>query len=124
MAQLGRTLCVKGEVTGSEDLKIDGRVEGRVVLPEHTVTVEPNATIEAEIVAKAVVVFGSIRGAVTVREKLEIRRTGSIVGTVVCGCLSIHEGAHLQGKVEMVTQPARSEKAKTAAVVGQLAAAV
>jgi cytoskeletal protein CcmA (bactofilin family) len=109
VAKLGRTVYVKGELTGSEDLTIDGRVEGRIDLPDQSLTIEPNAVIEADIVAKTVIAFGSIIGGVTARERLEIRRSGSIVGKVVCGRLAIHEGAYFEGKIEMARRPATSE---------------
>lgn len=109
VAKLGRTVYVKGELTGSEDLTIDGRVEGRIDLPDHLLTIEPNAVIEADIVARAVIAFGSVIGGVTARERLEIRRSGSIVGQVVCACLAIHEGAHFEGKIAMAKRPAPSE---------------
>jgi cytoskeletal protein CcmA (bactofilin family) len=111
-AKLGSTVRVKGELTGSEDLMVDGRVEGRIDLSGHTLTIGPNATIEADVVAKAVIVFGSIVGAVTARDMLELRRTGSIVGQVVCERLAIQDGAHLQAKVEMSKRPARAEAPK------------
>lgn len=86
---------------------IDGRVEGRIHLPDHTLTIEPNAVIEADIVAKAVVAFGSVVGGVTAHDRLEIRRTGSIVGPIVCARLVIQDGGHLEGRVEMPTPPTR-----------------
>ena len=109
VAKLGRTVYVKGELTGSEDLTIDGRVQGRIDLPNHLLTIEPNAVIEADIVAKTVIAFGSVVGGVTASERLEIRRSGSIVGQVVCACLAIHEGAHFEGKIEMAKRPAASD---------------
>ncbi len=101
VAKLGKTVVIKGELTGSENLTISGRVEGRIDLPDHLLTIEPNAVIEADIVAKTVIAFGSVVGGVTARERLEIRRSGSIVGAIVCGCLAIHEGAYVAGKIEM-----------------------
>lgn len=113
VARFGRTVCVKGEIVGSEDLTIDGRVEGRIDLPDHTLTVLPNAAIDADIAAKAVVVFGSVAGSVTAREKLEIRKSGSVTGHVVCPRLSIQEGAYLEGKVEMPRREDTSDAAQT-----------
>jgi cytoskeletal protein CcmA (bactofilin family) len=108
-AKLGRTVYVKGELTGSEDLTIDGRVEGRIDVPDHSLTIEPNAVIEADIVAKTIIAFGSVVGGVTARERLEVRRSGSIVGQVACGRLAIQEGAHIEGRIEMARRPAPSE---------------
>jgi cytoskeletal protein CcmA (bactofilin family) len=100
-AKLGKTVVIKGELTGSENLTISGRVEGRIDLPDHLLTIEPNAIVEADIVAKTVIAFGSVVGGVTARERLEIRTTGSIVGEIVCGCLALHDGAYVEGKIEM-----------------------
>lgn len=107
--KLGRTIFIKGELTGSENLTISGRVEGRIDLPDHLLTIEPDAVIKADIVAKTVVTFGSVIGGVNARERLEIRRTGSIVGKVVCGCLALHDGAHFEGRVEMGKRAATSK---------------
>ena len=108
VAKLGKTVVIKGELTGSENLTISGRVEGRIDLPDHLLTIEPNAIIEADIVAKTVIAFGSVVGGVTARERLEVRRSGSIVGEIVCGCLAIHEGAYVAGKIEMAKPAAGS----------------
>jgi cytoskeletal protein CcmA (bactofilin family) len=105
--KLGKTVVIKGELTGSENLTISGRVEGRIDLPDHLLTIEPNAIIEADIVAKTVIAFGSVVGGVTARERLEVRRSGSIVGEIMCGCLAIHEGAYVAGRIEMA-KPAGS----------------
>lgn len=108
-ATLGRTVFVKGNLKGSEDLTIDGRVDGRVDLPDHVLTIGPNAVIQADIVARTIVAFGSIVGGVTAREVLEIRQSGSIVGQVACARLSIQEGAHFEGKVEMPARPVAAD---------------
>ena len=80
-AQFGRSICVKGEITGSEDLTVDGQVDGRIDLPNHVLTVGPNATICADIVAKSVMIFGTILGSVTANERIEVRRSGSVKAT-------------------------------------------
>ena len=100
MAQFGRSICVKGEITGSEDLTIDGQVDGRIDLPNHVLTVGPNATLCADITAKSVMIFGTILGSVTAHEKVEIRRSGSVEGNVACARLVVQDGAILCGKVE------------------------
>jgi cytoskeletal protein CcmA (bactofilin family) len=100
MAQFGRSISVKGEITGSEDLTIDGQVDGRISLPNHTLTVGPNATICADIVAKTVMIFGTVLGSVTAHEKVEIRRSGSVEGNVIGARLVVQDGAILCGKVE------------------------
>ncbi len=107
-AQLGRSVLVKGELTGSEDLTVDGRVEGLIDLGEHALTIGPNATIAAEITARTVTIFGSVVGNVTVRETLHLRHGGSLEGNVVCGAIVVQDRAHLCGTVDM-PQRRRSE---------------
>ena len=99
-AQFGRSICVKGEITGSEDLTVDGQVDGRIDLPNHVLTVGPNATVCADIVAKSVMIFGTILGSVTANERIEVRRSGSVEGNVACASLVVQDGAILSGKVE------------------------
>jgi cytoskeletal protein CcmA (bactofilin family) len=100
-AQLGRSVLVKGELTGSEDLTVDGRVEGVIDLGEHALTIGPNATITAKISARTVTIFGSVTGNVTVRETLHLRHGGSLEGDIVCGSMVIQDRAHFCGSVEM-----------------------
>ena len=100
MAQFGRSICVKGEITGSEDLTIDGQVDGRIDLPKHVLTVGPNATLCADVSAKSVMIFGTVLGSVTAHERVEIRRSGSVEGNVTCANLVVQDGAILCGKVE------------------------
>ena len=99
-AQLGRSISVKGEITGSEDLTIDGQVDGRIDLPNHILTVGPNATICADITAKSVMIFGTILGSVTAHERVEVRRSGSVEGNVICLRMVVQDGAILSGKIE------------------------
>src|SRR5262245_34981914 len=100
MGQLGRSVFVKGEITGSEDLTVDGQVDGRIDLSNHALTVGPNATVCADITAKIVMVFGSVLGTVTAHDKIEIRRSGSVEGNVSCARLVVQDGAILCGKIE------------------------
>ena len=97
---LGRSISVKGEVTGSEDLMIDGQVEGRIDLPDHVLTVGPNATIVADITVRVATIFGTVIGNITAREKIEVRKTGSVEGQLICASLLVQEGALLKGKVD------------------------
>ena len=100
-AQLGRSVLVKGELTGSEDITIDGRVEGVIDLGEHALTIGTNATISAEISARTVTIFGSVVGNVKVRETLHLRHGASFEGDIVCGSIVIQDTAHFCGSVEM-----------------------
>src|SRR6476620_6184148 len=91
VATLGSSILIKGTLAGSEDLTVDGRVEGRIELPAHTLTIGPNAVITAEIVAKVVTVFGMVKGNVTAHDSLDIRRGATIEGEVTCTRISIQE---------------------------------
>ena len=99
VANLGRSVAVDGELTGSEDLTVDGRVKGSIDLPDHALTIGPNGTIHARIVAKVVTVFGSVIGNITARDTT-IRKGASVQGNLVCTRLAIQDGAHFCGKVE------------------------
>ena len=116
-AAVGISVSIKGEISGSEDLTIDGQVEGRIDLPEHTLTIGPNATVVADITAKSVTIFGSVIGSITAREKADIRKAASIEGGLTCGRLSVQEGARIPGTIETKTRPAPAHvtKAKEAA---------
>ena len=96
----GRSISVKGEVSGSEDLMIDGQVEGRIDLPDHVLTVGPNATIVADITVRVAMIFGTVVGNITAREKIEVRKAGSVEGQITCARLVVQEGAILNGKVD------------------------
>src|SRR5262249_46695330 len=91
VAMLGSSILIKGTVTGSEDLTLDGRVDGRLELPDHTLTIGPNANITAGILAKVVTVFGTVKGNVTAHDSLDIRRGASVEGEVTCKRISIQE---------------------------------
>jgi cytoskeletal protein CcmA (bactofilin family) len=96
---IGRSVIVKGDLTAEEDLTVDGRVEGRIDLDGHTLTIGPNARIKAAISAKTVTVFGTVSGTMVVHEKLDIRLGATIEGEVTCARLSIQDGAVVTGKV-------------------------
>jgi len=98
---LGKSVVIKGELSGSEDLTLHGQMEGKISLPEHTLTIGAQADVKADIAAKAVVVIGKITGRVTAKDKIDIRSTGTILGDIVSPRLIIAEGGSLRGKVEM-----------------------
>ncbi len=105
---MGQSVVIKGELNGGEDLTLDGRVEGKVSLPEHVLTVGPNAKLDAEIVAKVVIVLGNVKGNVTAREKFELRAGGTMEGGLTSPKVAMAEGATYNGKIEM---PKKAEKA-------------
>ena len=105
VAVIGPLVVFKGELTGSENLNINGQVEGTINLPQHLLTIEPNGQIKAHVSAKSVVVVGHVTGNITATEKLEIRATGSVEGDIVSPSVAIAEGAHFRGSIDM--QPSR-----------------
>jgi len=102
---LGRTIVIKGEVTGSEDLAVDGQIEGKIDLPEHVLTIGPNAAVQADVKARIVMIFGTVVGSVSAREKVEVRLGGSVDGQLSAPRLVIQDGAYVSGKVEMPKGP-------------------
>ena len=100
---LGRSVIIKGELSGSEDFTLQGQMEGTIRLPAHTLTIGPHADIKADITAKAVVIMGAVTGSVTAAETVEIGATGSVTGDIASPRLAIADGGFLRGRVEMPT---------------------
>jgi len=98
---IGKSVIIKGELSGSEDLTIEGHVEGRIDLKDNVLTIGPNGKIKAEVFAKAVVVLGEVIGNVTASEKVDIRDNGSVDGDIASPRVAIAEGAHFRGAVDM-----------------------
>jgi cytoskeletal protein CcmA (bactofilin family) len=113
VVNIGKSVVIKGELNGSEDLTVEGYVEGRVELRDHVLTVGPNGRIKAEVFAKAVIVLGEITGNVTASEKVDIREKGSVDGDIISPRVAIAEGSHFRGSVDMQraagVKPARTE---------------
>lgn len=101
IVNIGKSVVIKGELNGSEDLTIEGHVEGKIELREHVLTIGPNGKIKAEVFAKSVVVLGEVTGNVTATEKVDIRENGSVEGDIVAPRVAIAEGAHFRGSVDM-----------------------
>jgi cytoskeletal protein CcmA (bactofilin family) len=106
-ARLGASLQIKGEITGSEDLQIDGVVEGPISLDGHVLNVGSTAQLNSEIRAGEVVVYGKLVGNVHARGRVEITKDGSITGDLSCARISIEDGAHFKGRIEI--DPGRSK---------------
>jgi cytoskeletal protein CcmA (bactofilin family) len=101
VANIGKSVVIKGELNGSEDLTIEGHVEGKIELRDHVLTIGPNGKIKAELFAKAVVVLGEVIGNVSATEKVDIRENGSVEGDITSPRVAIAEGAHFRGSVDM-----------------------
>lgn len=98
---IGKSVVIKGELSGSEDLTIEGHVEGRIELKENVLTIGANAKIRAEVFSKTVIVLGEVTGNVTASEKVDIRDNGSVDGDITSPRVAIAEGAHFRGSVDM-----------------------
>src|ERR1700730_4809807 len=101
IVNIGKSVVIKGELNGSEDLTIEGHVEGTIQLKEHVLTIGPNGKIKAQVFAKAVIVLGEVVGNVTASEKVDIRDNGSVDGDIISPRVAIAEGAHFRGSVDM-----------------------
>ena len=110
VANIGKSIRFKGEMTGDEDLVIEGNVEGRVMLPNNQLTIGTNGTVKADVEGKSVVVVGHLVGNVTATERVEIQGTGVVDGDVRSPKLHIEEGAVLNGSVEMTGKSAQPSK--------------
>jgi len=100
-ATIGKSLVVKGEVSGSESLYIDGKVEGTINLPGNRVTVGRNGQVAANILAREVVVLGKVRGNVNASDRVDIRSEGSLTGDVTAARISIEDGAYFKGGIDI-----------------------
>ena len=100
VAWVGKSVIFKGDLISSEDMTIDGRVEGTIEVRDHGLTIGPDADIHADIVAGTVIVLGAVSGSITAHDKVDIRETGSVEGDILSPRLVIAEGAVLRGRVE------------------------
>jgi cytoskeletal protein CcmA (bactofilin family) len=101
IVNIGKSVVIKGELNGSEDLTIEGHVEGKIELRDHVLTIGPNGKIKAQLFAKSVVVLGEVIGNVSASEKVDIRENGSVEGDITSPRVAIAEGAHFRGSVDM-----------------------
>ncbi len=101
VANIGKSIYVKGELSGNEDLMIDGRVEGKIVLAGHAVTIGQSGTVTAEVQAKAVVVNGQVKGNITAEDRVEVAATGSMQGDVRAPRVVLADGAKFKGSIDM-----------------------
>ena len=100
-ATIGKSLMIKGEVSGSESLYIDGRIEGTINLPGNRVTVGRNGQVAANISAREIVVLGKVRGNCQASDRIDIRSEGSLTGDVTAARISIEDGAFFKGGIDI-----------------------
>ncbi len=101
VATIGKSVIIRGELSGSEDLYIDGQVEGTIELREHHLTVGPNGRVQANVNAKEVVIQGSVKGNVRAVDRVEIRKSGSLTGDMVAARVVIEDGAFFKGSIDI-----------------------
>ena len=100
-ATIGRTLVIKGEISGAEALYIDGRIEGKISLPDNRITIGRNGSVQANIVAREVVVMGKVNGNIDCSDRVDIRSEGSVTGDVSTVRISVEDGAVLKGGIQV-----------------------
>src|SRR3954465_12435393 len=100
-ATIGKSLIIKGEVTGSEALYIDGRVEGSINLAGNRVTIGRNGVVSANVVAREIVIIGKVRGNLNASDRVDIRNEGSLTGDVIAQRISIEDGAFFKGGIDI-----------------------
>ena len=105
MASFGKSIIFKGDLTGDEDLEIEGRVEGQIQLPNHQLTIGAHGRVTAQIEAKLVVVIGHVAGNVTASERVEVQASGIVDGDIQAPRLLIQEGAVVNGSIQMGSAP-------------------
>jgi cytoskeletal protein CcmA (bactofilin family) len=109
MVNIGKSVIIKGDLSGSEDLTIEGQVEGKIELRQNILTIGPNGKIKAAVFAKAVVVQGEVQGNITATERVDIRDAGSVDGDLSAPRIAIADGAHFRGSIDMQKAGAKTE---------------
>ena len=121
IVNIGKSVIIKGELSGSEDLTIEGQVEGTIQLKDNVLTIGPNGKIKAQVFAKSVIILGEVNGNVTASEKVDIRDNGSVDGDIISPRVAIAEGAHFRGTVDMQRKGGAPAPAKPAAAAAAAA---
>lgn len=116
-ATIGRSVVIKGQITGAEPLYIDGRVEGSISVPDNRVTVGRSGSVSADIHAKEVVIMGKVEGNLVCGDRVDIRAEGSLTGDVVSPRISVEDGAFLKGSVDIQKAGKKDETAASKALV-------
>ena len=110
MANIGKSITIKGDLSGNEDLQIDGSVEGRIDLPNNQLTIGAEGRVKAEVHAKSVIVIGHVTGNLSAADRIHVEATGIVDGDVKSPRLVIQEGAMLNGAVEMGSAASSTSK--------------
>src|SRR5215813_8132232 len=113
-AHIGKSVVVKGELSGSEDLYLDGEVEGTIELRDHSLVVGPNGRIRANITARELIVHGKAEGNVHCTERVELKKSCVLVGDIITQRVVIEDGAFFKGAVDLHREKAEPRKAMAA----------
>jgi len=108
-AHIGKSVIIKGELSGSEDLYVDGQVEGTIELQGNSLIIGPNGQVRANVNAKAVVVEGKLEGDIRASERAELKKSAIAVGDIVTQRVAIEDGAYFKGKVDIQKESAKPE---------------
>jgi cytoskeletal protein CcmA (bactofilin family) len=111
---LGGAIVLRGELSGNEDLLIKGKFEGKITLPDHCLTIGPSGHVKSEVHARAVVILGFIEGNICADEKIEIRKTGQVIGDLLSATIAIEEGASFKGNLNVRREGSISPKTQPA----------
>ncbi len=111
IAHIGKSVMIKGELSGSEDLYLDGEVEGSIELHDHNLTVGPNGRVKANINAKEVIIQGKVDGSITGSDRVELRKSGVLVGDIVTQRIVIEDGAYFKGGIDIRKEKEQSARA-------------
>jgi cytoskeletal protein CcmA (bactofilin family) len=114
---LGSSMVLKGELSGDEDLTIEGQFEGAINLKDNCVTIGQHGQVKADISARQVSVSGKLSGKVNARDKVEIRKTGNVVGDLVAMGVAIEEGAYFKGSIEILREEESTTQSQSRAAV-------
>jgi len=115
LVNIGKSVVIKGELNGSEDLTVEGHVEGKIELRQNVLTIGPNGRIKAQVFAKSVVILGEVTGNVTASEKVDLRDNGSVDGDIAAPRVAIAEGAHFRGSIDMQRTGSKGSESKAEA---------
>lgn len=117
VATIGKSVVVKGELSGSEDLFVDGQVDGSVALRGQSLTIGPNGRVRANVEARNVIIHGQVDGNVTASERVELRKSASLTGDISTARIAIDDGAYFKGTIDIQKpEPAARAEAKPQAM--------
>ena len=115
LANIGRSVSIKGELSGNEDIYVDGQLDGSIQLPGNSVTVGPNGRVKADITARNLTIGGTLDGNIHASERTELRKTAVVNGDVQTRRIAIEEGAYFKGKLEILAEAKPSPVTNAAA---------